>query len=456
VVHHPSNRSERTGEEQLTEPDTIAAIATPPGRGGIGIVRVSGALARDILEQIAGDGIEPRLAVLRAFRAHDGELIDRGLVLFFEGPRSFTGEDIAELHGHGGPVVMDLLLAAAIDAGARLARPGEFTERAFLNGQIDLAQAEAVADLIDSASRAAARSAARSLSGEFSARIEALAQATTELRAYVEASIDFPEEEVDFLADGAVGEKLRSLIADVDALLGNAQQGALLTEGIRLVIAGAPNVGKSSLLNRLTGYERAIVTAVPGTTRDTLSEHINLDGIPVKLIDTAGLRTASDPIEEEGIRRTRAEIATADRILWVCDATEPSTYAVPQDLPNDRLTIVVNKIDLEPASIGTSQGAVRVSALTGEGIDALKGHLKRLVGFRDEEGLFSARRRHVDALSRAAAHLRDALDQLVRNGAGELVAEDLRIAHERLGEIVGRVSADALLGVIFSRFCIGK
>ena len=433
--------------------DTIAAIATPPGRGGIGIVRISGPRAHTILKQIIDADVVPRVATVRTFHDADRELIDRGLVLLFEAPHSFTGEDVVELQGHGGPVVMDLLLAAVIAAGARLARPGEFSERAFLNGQIDLAQAEAVADLIDSASRAAARSAARSLSGEFSNRIDALAQSTTELRAYVEAAIDFPEDEVDFLSEGAVGEKLRKLIADLDALVGTARQGVLLTEGIRLVLAGAPNVGKSSLLNRLAGYERAIVTAIPGTTRDTLSEQINLDGIPVRLIDTAGLRASTDPIEVEGIRRTRAEVEAADRILWVADATDPATRLVPPDLPSDRLTVVINKTDLRPTE---PNDAVAVSALTGEGIAQLKAHIKGLAGFRGEEGLFSARRRHLEALAKARTHLDHGLTALDEGGAGELVAEDLRLAHDALGEIVGRVSADALLGVIFGRFCIGK
>jgi tRNA modification GTPase len=292
------------------------------------------------------------------------------------------------------------------------------------------------------------------LSGDFSRRIDALSQATIDLRGYVEAAIDFPEDEVDFLSEGAVGEKLRRLIEDLDALVGTARQGVLLTEGIRLVLAGAPNVGKSSLLNRLAGYERAIVTSLPGTTRDTLSEQISLDGIPVRVTDTAGLRVAADPIELEGIRRTRIEVEAADRILWVCDATDPDTCTVPADLPTDRLTMIVNKIDLRRSPVAS--GALAVSALTGEGIDGLKAHLKEVVGFRNEEGLFSARRRHLDALAKARTHLVHGIEALDELGAGELVAEDLRLAHDALGEIVGRVSADALLGVIFGRFCIGK
>jgi tRNA modification GTPase len=446
-LNAPERASPDTGE-------TIAAIATPPGRGGVGIVRISGPDACTILSRIVDGEVEARVATLRTFHDAAREPIDRGIVLRFVAPHSFTGEDVIELHGHGGPVVMDLLLAAVVEAGARLARPGEFSERAFLNGRIDLAQAEAVADLIDSASRAAARSAARSLSGEFSRRIDLLSQATIDLRAYVEASIDFPEDDVDFLSEGAVGEKLRRLIADLDTLVGTARQGVLLTEGIRLVLAGAPNVGKSSLLNRLAGYERAIVTPLPGTTRDTLSEQISLDGIPVRVTDTAGLRAAADPIELEGIRRTRVEVEAADRILWVCDATDPDTCAVPADLPTDRLTVIVNKIDLRRSPV--SPGALAVSALTGEGIDGLKAHLKQVVGFRNEEGLFSARRRHLDALAKARTHIVHGIEALDELGAGELVAEDLRLAHDALGEIIGRVSADALLGVIFGRFCIGK
>jgi tRNA modification GTPase len=325
-----------------------------------------------------------------------------------------------------------------------------------LNGRIDLAQAEAVADLIDSASRAAARSAARSLSGEFSARIDALAAKIVELRAFVEAAIDFPDDDVDFLQEGDVAGRLAELIEAVKQLLGAAHQGALLTEGITLVLAGAPNVGKSSLLNRLAGYERAIVTPIPGTTRDTLSEQINLDGIPIRLIDTAGLRAAADPIELEGIRRTRAEVAAADRILWVCDATAPATRRVPDDLPNDRLTVVVNKTDLVADPVDLERGSIAVSALTGRGIEHLKQHLKDLAGYRGGEGVFSARRRHLDALAEASAHLREGAQQLASGAGGELVAEELRMAHDALGEIVGRVSPDALLGVIFSRFCIGK
>ena len=435
--------------------DTIAAIATPAGRGAVGIVRISGPGARRILEKITGDAPPHRQARLRAFRARDGTVIDKGLVLYFEGPGSFTGEDVAELQGHGGPVVMDMLLAATLAEGARIARPGEFSERAFLNGRMDLAQAEAVADLIDSASRAAARSAARSLQGEFSGRIDALAEQLVELRVYVEASIDFPEDEVDFLMEGEVASRLDRAIGELDRVAAQARQGVLLTEGVSLVLAGAPNVGKSSLLNRLAGVERAIVTEVPGTTRDVLSEQINLDGIPVRLIDTAGLRASTDRVEQEGIRRARAEIAGADWVLWVCDAADEPGGPPPDGLPGDRTIIVRNKIDLVPHA-SRDGDSIAVSALTGEGVDALKTRLKQTVGYREAEGTFSARRRHLDALARARTHLAGGRDQLRTHAAGELLAEDLRAAHETLGEIVGRMTPDALLGRIFSSFCIGK
>jgi len=441
--------------------DTIAAVATPPGRGGIGIVRLSGAAAGQIAECMAGPLPPPRQAALRTFRDVEGRTLDQGIVLFFPGPRSYTGEDVIELQAHGGPVVMDLLLESALVGGARLARPGEFTERAYLNDRIDLAQAEAVLDLIDSGTKAAARNAARSMSGEFSRRVSSLGEAILDLRVYVEAAIDFPEEEVDFLADGVVLGRLQALRADVAAILAEAAQGALLNEGITVVIAGRPNAGKSSLLNQLAGYDRAIVTELPGTTRDVLSERITLGGLPIQVVDTAGLRDSGDVIEREGVRRARLEIAGADRVLLVFDATEPEdplAFAREEGLPLERLTIVFNKMDLvgPTARLETACPSVRISALTGVGLDDLAAHLKEVVGLREDEGGFSARRRHLDALRRALDLLDRGIEQLSSWGAGELVAEDLRCAHEALGEILGRVTSDELLGSIFSSFCIGK
>jgi tRNA modification GTPase len=446
--------------------DTIVAVATAPGRAGVGIVRLSGPGASRIGTRLAGHLPAPRRAGVRRFRDVDGGLVDRGLVLYFPAPASFTGEDIVELHGHGAPVALDLLVEAALAAGARLARPGEFTERAFLNGRMDLAQAEAVADLIDSGSRAAVRSAMRSLEGEFSARIDALAVRLLELRLFVEAAIDFPEEEIDFLEDGSVSAHLRQIIEDLDVLRNGARQGALLNEGISVVIAGRPNAGKSSLLNRLSGHERAIVTPHPGTTRDVLVERILVEGLPLRVVDTAGLRATDDVIEREGVRRALAEIERADRILLVTDATadeDPLAVAREERLPLERVTLVRNKIDLtgvapgvEPAGTVGAPPVIRISALTGSGLGDLVAHLKAAAGWRDDEGVFSARRRHLDALRRTADLLEHGAAALAAGGAGELLAEDLRLAHDALGEIVGRVSSDELLGRIFASFCIGK
>ncbi len=444
------------------EIDTIVALATPPGRGGIGVIRISGPVALAIGQALSGQQPKPRLANLVSFRDAQGQLLDQGLLLYFPGPASFTGEDVIELQGHGGPVVMDLLLQACLALGARLARPGEFSERAFLNDKLDLAQAEAIADLIDSASRAAALGAARSLSGEFSAHIDALAQALLELRIYVEAAIDFPEEEVDFLAEGQVVQRVEALLAQLAEIQQSAQQGALLTEGIRLALAGRPNVGKSSLLNRLAGYDRAIVTDIPGTTRDSLSEQLTLEGIPITLVDTAGLRATADLVEQAGIARAHVQITQADQVLLLTDSDDPAQWQAliaEQRLPTAKLSIVRNKIDLGASSAPTSwQGlaVLPISALSGAGIPALIAHIKQLAGFRPSEGNFSARRRHLDALARAERALHNGLAQLQERGAGELLAEDLRLAHEALGEIVGVVTPDALLGEIFGSFCIGK
>lgn len=447
--------------------DTIAAIATPAGRGGVGVVRVSGLLTRRIANEVLGCVPEPRRAEYRTFRAEEGEALDTGLALFFPRPHSFTGEDVLELHGHGGPVVLDRLLRRLLALGARHARPGEFSERAFLNDKIDLAQAEAIADLIDSASEQAARAATRSLSGEFSARVHALVEELTALRVYIEAAIDFPEEEIDFLADAELRRRFLALRHGLDAVIGAARQGCLLREGIRVVIAGRPNAGKSSLLNRLAQRETAIVSEIPGTTRDVLREYIAIDGLPLHVIDTAGLRDSEDPVERIGIHRAWSEIEAADRILLVTDSMQSSAaadFALLKDQPelSSRITLVHNKIDLSgrTADWREEEGGraeVWLSAATGEGIELLRAHLKACMDYQSAgEGVFSARRRHLDALARADRNLSEALRQINEARAGELAAEELRQAQQALGEITGAVTSDELLGRIFASFCIGK
>ncbi|MYL23679.1 tRNA uridine-5-carboxymethylaminomethyl(34) synthesis GTPase MnmE [Halomonas alkaliantarctica] len=452
----------------LYTPDTIAALATPPGRGGVGIIRLSGPDSRRFAEAIIGHCPRPRYAHYGPFNGQS-EIIDEGIALFFAGPNSFTGEDVLELHGHGGPVIMDLLLERCVQLGARLARPGEFSERAFLNDKLDLAQAEAIADLIDATSRAAAENAVRSLQGEFSQRVHALVQRLIELRIYVEAAIDFPEEEIDFLADGRVAEMLNGVEQELAQVRAAAGQGALMREGMNVVIAGRPNAGKSSLLNALTEQETAIVTDIAGTTRDVLREHIHIDGMPLHIIDTAGLRDTPDAVEKIGVARAWAEIEKADRVLLLVDAstteaTDPMAIwpEFVERLPDRaRLTLVRNKIDTSQESAGidlsTPHPTLRLSAKTGEGVDKLKAHLKEIMGFSaTTEGRFSARRRHLDALDRAHAALEAGRTQLDGFGAGELLAEDLRDAQQALGEITGEFSADDLLGEIFGSFCIGK
>lgn len=445
--------------------DTIAAIATPSGRGGIGVIRISGPAAHSIASGLLGKAPSPRHAALRVFRDAQGEMIDGGLALYFPAPASFTGEDVLELHGHGGPVVMDMLLARTLELGARLARPGEFSQRAFLNDKLDLAQAEAIADLIDSGSREAARAAVRSLQGDFSVAVRSLTEAVTETRMYVEAAIDFPEEEVDFLADQTLRERISNAIALCTQIAAKAKQGALLREGMTVVIAGRPNAGKSSLLNCLAGYEAAIVTDIPGTTRDVLRERLNIDGMPLHIADTAGLRADADPIESEGIRRAHAEMTRADRILYVIDATRllddesvrAEIAALPSDIP---VTLIFNKIDAANVHARYEQTApprIHLSATTGEGVDLLREHLKECIGFHGADaGAISARRRHLDALARADAHLHEAERQLTENRAGELMAEELRQAQQHLAEITGEFTSDDLLGRIFASFCIGK
>lgn len=445
--------------------DTIAAIATPPGQGGIGVVRVSGPCSTAIAEAICGLVPAPRQAVLRRFRATAGEVLDQGIVLFFPAPHSFTGEDVVEFQGHGGPVVLDLLLARVCELGARPARPGEFSERAFLNDKLDLAQAEAIADLIASDTAAAARAALRSLQGEFSRQVNHLVEGLIELRLYVEAAIDFPEEEIDFLADGVIITRLADCREQLSILQAAAGQGRLLRDGMTVVIAGRPNAGKSSLLNDLAGRETAIVTAVPGTTRDVLRERISIDGMPLHVIDTAGLRESDDLVEREGIRRAWAEIETADRVLVVVDdriGLAAEEAALRERLPVETpLTVLYNKIDLSGRSPTVQEGLwgteILLSAKTGAGLDLLREHLKVCMGYRGSaEGTFMARRRHLEALERAATALARAAEQLEIFHAGELVAEELREAQNALAEITGKFTSEDLLSRIFSSFCIGK
>lgn len=444
--------------------ETIAAIATPPGQGGIGVVRVSGPLSAAIAEAICGIAPPPRQAILRHFRARAGEILDQGIVLFFPAPHSFTGEDIVEFQGHGGPVVLDLLLTRIFELGARPARPGEFSERAFLNDKLDLAQAEAIADLIASDTAAAARAALRSLQGEFSQQVNQLVESLVSLRIYVEAAIDFPEEEIDFLADGVIATRLTDCRERLSRLQTAAGQGRLLRDGMTVVIAGRPNAGKSSLLNDLAGHQAAIVTPIPGTTRDVLREQINIDGMPLHVIDTAGLRDSDDLVEREGIRRAWAEIEVADRVLLVVDdriGLTSEEKALRERLPaNTPLTVLYNKIDLSGRSATVLEGLwgteILASAKTGEGLDLLREHLKACMGYRGAEGAFMARRRHLEALERAATALGRAAEQLEIFKAGELVAEELREAQSALAEITGAFSSEDLLAQIFSSFCIGK
>lgn len=447
--------------------DTICAVATPSGRGGLAVLRVSGPDCAQLARTVAGRLPSPRTASLASLRDSSHTLIDEALVLYFPAPHSFTGEDVVEFHTHGSPVVTDLLLQQLIALGARLARPGEFSERAFLNDRIDLAQAEAIADLINSASVSAARFALRSLQGEFSRLVNQLADGITSLRVYIEAALDFPEEEIDFISEGDVLGQLQQLYKQLQAIQQQAKQGALVREGIRVAIAGEPNAGKSTLLNTLSGEDTAIVTDIPGTTRDILRQTIYLDGLPIHVLDTAGLRDSTDPVEQEGIRRAQLAIDDADLVLLLCDVREQqqlSAKRIWQQLTArhaHKLILVFNKIDL--ASVApreTTQDGVPVlylSAREGQGMDLLRHSLKQVAGYRsNEEGGFIARRRHLEALTKASSHLQQALALLQTSRAGELVAEDLRLAHDALGEITGKISSDELLGKIFSSFCIGK
>ncbi len=444
--------------------DTIVAIATPPGKGGVGVIRISGEHAKRIGEQIAAKPLTARQAVYAHFKNQDGEVIDSGLVLYFAGPKSFTGEDVVELQGHGGPVIQDVLLKTLISLGARQARAGEFSERAFLNDKIDLAQAEAIADLIDSSTEQAAKGAMRSLQGEFSHKVNELLAQLIYLRMYVEAAIDFPEEEIDFLADEKVRNSIESLQQSLADTIKQAGQGAILRNGLRLVIAGKPNAGKSSLLNALAGQDTAIVTDIAGTTRDIVSETIDLDGLPVHIIDTAGLRDSHDVVEKIGIERARKAIVDADHILLLLDASESSEVNV-SDYPEvdpAKLTVVFNKVDLLESTNALkneeeSIQGIAISAKTGHGIDALKQAIKDVAGFAQEnETVFTARRRHISALTEARDAVARGLDQLKTHNAGELLADELLQAQNALNQITGEFSSDDLLGEIFSGFCIGK
>lgn len=446
----------------LPPSDTIAAIATPSGNGGVGIIRISGPLVATLGKQLCNKNLIPRYASYSTFTDQDGNLIDSGIVLYFPGPASYTGEDVLELQGHGGAVVLNMLLKRVLFLGARLARPGEFTERAFLNNKIDLVQAEAIADLIVSSTEQSVRSAQKSMQGVFSEQINLLVEDLTEVRIYVEAAIDFVDEEIDFLTDGIVEKRVVNLQQSIEKIQQTARQGRLLRDGMTVVLAGKPNAGKSSLLNALAGHEAAIVTDIAGTTRDVLRERIQVDGMPLHIIDTAGLRDSDNPVEQEGIRRARAEIDKADKILLLIDAREPEPQELLASLPAHLdVTRIYNKIDLQaksPAIEQTDQGTqIFLSVKTGQGMELLTQHLKQSVGYNaSADNVFIARTRHLEALKSAYDFVESALTQLRINQAGELVAEDLRQAQQSLAEITGEFTSDDLLGRIFSSFCIGK
>jgi tRNA modification GTPase len=440
--------------------DTIAALATPTGRGGIAIIRVSGPLTQAIIQAILHTSLAPRLATYLPFFDNNNDILDEGIALFFPNPHSFTGEDVLELQGHGGPVVVDMILQNILSLGVRLAKPGEFSERAFLNGKMDLAQAESIADLIDASSRQAARSAMRSLQGEFSNEIHILNEKIIQLRMYVEAAIDFTDEEIDFLGDEKIAAALNAIQMQLADIQQKAKQGSFLREGITAVIAGEPNVGKSSLLNSLSGKEVAIVTDIPGTTRDVLRDYILIDGMPMHIIDTAGLRESEDVVEQEGIRRAYLEIEKADLILYMLLADEKD---LPESLPSscENIIFIRNKIDLTHESPSVSEldnkTIVSLSAKSGSGLDLLKQQIKLKVGYESSgEGIYLARRRHLDALARAELAVKNSLVQLRDFRAGELAAEDLREAHRALSEITGEFTTEDLLGRIFANFCVGK
>ncbi|WP_116963416.1 tRNA uridine-5-carboxymethylaminomethyl(34) synthesis GTPase MnmE [Fastidiosibacter lacustris] len=444
--------------------DTIAAIATAPGRGGVGIIRISGEKAYAIAYNVTKTWLKPRYAHFLTFKNHQDELLDQGIAIYFKAPYSYTGEDVVELQAHGGPILLNLILQTTLEYGARLAKPGEFTERAYLNDKIDLAQAEAIADIIDASSEQAAKSAMRSLQGEFSKHIDTLVHALIQLRVHVEAAIDFPEEEIDFLADPYIEAQLNTLYQQLNFTLENSKQGALLREGVEIVIAGKPNAGKSSLLNALAGKETAIVTDIEGTTRDTLREYIQINGIPVHIIDTAGLRISDNVVENEGIRRALEAIKKADHILLVADIRDtidkeitelaPEFFKhIPNYIP---ITYIYNKIDLRDNDPQNHDNYLYISAKHGIGINKLRDYLLRAIGYtQTNEGVFTARKRHINALNAAKEHLEIAQLHL-QHKDGELLAEELNLAQGQLSSITGEFNADDLLGEIFSNFCIGK
>ena len=449
--------------ENTTE--TIVAIATPPGRGGVGIIRVSGAKVPDIAQQILGKLPPPRYAYYGDFLGAEGQILDQGIALYFPNPHSFTGEEVLELQGHGGPIILQWLLERVVQLGARLAEPGEFSKQAFLNDKLDLTQAEAIADLIDASSQQAAKSALKSLQGAFSHEVNTLLEQLIQLRIYVEAAIDFPEEEIDFLSDGKVAGQLQAILTQLHQVLASAQQGVLLREGMSVVILGRPNAGKSSLLNALSGRESAIVTDIAGTTRDIVKEEIQVDGLPLHILDTAGLRDTTDAVEQIGVARAWSALEEADRVLVVVQANESihsEDQAILAKMPSHLpVTLIHNKIDLIEKSPGLVEFEGRteiwLSAKHHLGLDLLKRHLKTAMGYQQTaEGVFMARKRHLDALNRALHFVETGQMQLQQFAAGELLAEDLRQAQQALSEITGQFSSDDLLGRIFTSFCIGK
>ncbi len=455
----------------MNETDTIAAVATAPGRGGVGIIRISGGKAQKIATSILGQKIPNRKACYLPFKDNQKEIIDQGIALFFKAPNSFTGEDVLELQGHGGPVVLDLLLKEICQQGVRLARPGEFSERAFLNNKMDLVQAEAIADLINASSAQAARSAMLTMRGEFSLAVNQLVEGLIQLRLYIEAAIDFPEEEIDFISEGNVDKKLVELEQKLKKISQKAKQGAILRQGAQVVIAGKPNAGKSSLLNKLAEKETAIVTDIPGTTRDVLREHILIDDIPIQIIDTAGLRESDNPVEQIGIERAWSEINTADVLFLIVDGSKRKKIEVGQvwkeltthPIPQIPVVLIINKIDLNSERAKKNEKeqdgdySIYLSTKTGEGLADLKKLLKKLVGFNETgETNYMARRRHLIALDKAQQNLNQGRFQLEKFKAGELLAEELKLAQQHLSEITGEFSSDDLLGKIFSSFCIGK
>ncbi|WP_216782647.1 tRNA uridine-5-carboxymethylaminomethyl(34) synthesis GTPase MnmE [Candidatus Profftia tarda] len=453
----------------MSQYDTIIAQATPPGRGGIGIIRASGIQAKAIAIACLGKLPEPRYAEYLPFKDANGILLDKGIALYFPAPNSFTGEDVLELQAHGGPIILDMLLKSSLKIqDVRIAYPGEFSQRAFLNSKLDLAQAEGIADLIDASSEQAARSALHSLQGVFSRKVNKLVEAITHVRIYIEAVINFPDEDVDSVPIGKLEAQLNSIIEELQVILAEARQGILLREGLKVVITGRPNAGKSSLLNALTGQDTAIVTNIAGTTRDVLREHILIDDMPLHIVDTAGLCETHQEIERIGIERAWSEIRQADHILCMIDATTTDEIAsttiwpdvmdqLPKNLP---ITIIKNKVDLTGESVGVSSvnsySVIRLSALTGEGLDMLRVHLRKIIGLDNIEGKFLARRRHLHALGIAAEHLERGKDQLCNTNAIELLAEELHLAQQALNEITGKFTSDELLGRIFSSFCLGK